>query len=177
MKRLRYLILFFFLALSLPLAYVAWLTFAGLAQEEQAQLRYFSESFFDDIERELTDLIRREENRSVEEYHHTLSQAGAPPLPSPLSLPPSAPYIIGYLQNNSDGTYQTPLVADLKKVPEDLREMIDRLAEVNRIFNLKKSDLPAPPLDMTAADKDIPLPEVDRCRSIKKRKKELAQQG
>ena len=50
MKRLKLLIIIFCLALALPLAYVSWRTYAGLAQEELSQLNYFSEAILDKME-------------------------------------------------------------------------------------------------------------------------------
>ena len=150
MKRLKFYLLCFCLAVSLPMAYVAWQTFAGLAQEEQSQLRYFSEAVFDEMEKSLADLVRTEERRSVEEYHHTLTREGAAPRPSPLSQVPDMPYILGYFQNNPDGSFQTPLVADLGRVPQPLKKTVDRLADINRVFNQKKFNLPATVTEVAA---------------------------
>jgi signal transduction histidine kinase len=143
MKRLKFFILVFSLAVSIPLAYVTWQTYAGMAQEERAQLSYFSEALFDEMEKDLADLIQKEENRSVEEYQHILVKEGSRSQPSPLSGMPTQPYIIGYLQNNPDGSFQTPLVADLKHVPENHRRLVDQLSEINRVFNQKKFSIPA----------------------------------
>lgn len=143
MKRLKFFILVFSLAVSIPLAYVTWQTYAGMAQEERAQLSYFSEALFDEMEKDLAELIQQEENRSVEEYQHTLVQDGSPSQPSPLGMVPSQRYIIGYLQNNPDGTFQTPLVADMKHIPENYHNLVNQLAEINRIFNRKKFSIPA----------------------------------
>ena len=52
MKRLKVLILLFLLTVSLPLAYVAWQSYQSLSQEEKAQLRFFSEAMFDEMEKE-----------------------------------------------------------------------------------------------------------------------------
>jgi signal transduction histidine kinase len=145
MKRLKGFIIIFCLAVSIPLAYVSWQTFAGLAQEEKAQLSYFSETVFDEMEGFLSDLIRNEERRSVEEYQHTLVENGSASRLSPLARRPARAFILGYFQNNPDGSFQTPLAADLKQAPEDVRGMIDELARINRVFNQKKFSLPASP--------------------------------
>ncbi len=138
MKRLKWLILIFCLAISIPLGYVIWHTYQGLAQEERAQLRYFTETLFDEIEKEMADLVRREENRAVDEYHYTLAQDTGSTRKSPLSQPPRENYILGYLQNNPDGSFQTPLVSDLGRVAPELRPIIAQLKEANAIFNRKK---------------------------------------
>lgn len=143
MKRLKLFILLFSLAVSFPLGYVTWRTYAGIAQEEQAQLSYFSEALFDEMEKDLAELIQNEENRSVEEYQHTLYREGSPPQPSPLGTVSGHNYIIGYLQNNPDGSFQTPLVANLNHVPDDRRRVVEQLADVNQVFNRKKFSIPA----------------------------------
>ena len=74
MKRLRLYMIVFGVLVSLPLAFVAWRTYGALDREVQAQVRFFSERLLDEIEGELADLVRREENRAVDEYHHTLVQ-------------------------------------------------------------------------------------------------------
>jgi signal transduction histidine kinase len=138
MKRLKWLMLFFGLAISIPLGYVIWHTYQGLAQEERSQLRFFSETLFDEIQKEMADLVRREEDRAVDEYNYTLAQDTGSIRKSPLSQPPGEDYILGYLQNNPDGSFQTPLVADLGRVPAPLRPIVARLKEANTIFNSKK---------------------------------------
>ncbi len=138
MKRLKRLILLFCAAISIPLAYVIWHTYQGLAQEERSQLRFFSEALFDEMEQEMADLVQREENRAVDEYHHTLAQDTGSPRNSPLSQPPKEKYILGYLQNNPDGSFQTPLIADLGDVPTALRPIVTQLKSANAIFNRKK---------------------------------------
>ncbi len=144
MKRLKIFILLFCLSLSFPLGYVIWRTYEGLAQEEQAQLRFFAETLFDQMQQELVLLVQREENRSVEEYHHKLaaSNGGQPEEEirlSPLAQPPPEDYIVGYLQNNPDGSFLTPLVEDVNRAPVAQRDMIERLSRLNRVFNQKKS--------------------------------------
>lgn len=142
MKRLKLYILVFCLALSAPLSFVIWRTYAGLAQEEWAQLRFFSETLFDDMEKELSDLVLREEARAVDEYNHVVASANRRADASPLAAVPREDYILGYLQNNPDGTMQTPLVADLNRIPQQYRPMVDQLKQINGIFNQKKYALP-----------------------------------
>ena len=158
MRRLKILILIFFLTVSLPLAYVAWQSYQSLAQEEQAQLRFFSEALFDEMEKELAGLVAREENRAVDEYHSILDRGREGLQKSPLSLPPKEGYILGYLQNNPDGSFQSPMVPDLGRVSKDKRELVSRLKETNTVFNRKKFDLskkpaaPEPKLKVSAEE-------------------------
>ncbi len=127
MKRLRLYIILFSLAVSVPLTFVILRTADGLAREERAQLGFFAETLFDQMERELAELLQQEERRAVDEYHHTVVTSGGTPRRSPLAEPPGAEFILGYLQNNPDGSFQTPLAADLLRVPADRRPLIDRL--------------------------------------------------
>ena len=143
MKRLQLFILLFCLAISLPLAFVIRHTYQSLAQEERAQLRFFSEALFDEIEKEMAGLVQREEIRAVDEYHYTLAQDVGEAGKSPLAELPKENFILGYLQNNPDGSFQTPLVADLGKVPPQLRVVVSQLKETNTIFNGKKFAIPS----------------------------------
>jgi hypothetical protein len=59
------------------LVFVAWRTYGALDRETQAQVRFFAERLLDEIEAELADLVRREENRAVDEYRFTLVQGAA----------------------------------------------------------------------------------------------------
>ncbi len=167
MRRLKALILIFLLAVSLPLAYVAWQSYQSLAQEEQAQLRFFSEALFDEMEKELAALVSREENRAVDEYNFTLDRGSEGLQASPLSRSPKEGYILGYLQNNPDGSFQSPLVPDLGRVAQDRRKLVSRLKETNTIFNRKKFDLPKKPVPPE------PEPETRAKEEARQQKKTL----
>lgn len=138
MKRLKTLFTIFCLVISIPLAFVIWQTYRGVAREERSQLRFFSETLFDDMQAVLSKLVQREENRAVDEYHHTFAGTGHRQLLSPLAEPPLENYIVGYLQNNPDGSFQTPLVADMGRVPDERRAIVEQLKTINTIFNRKK---------------------------------------
>jgi signal transduction histidine kinase len=144
MKRLKLLILVFCIAISLPLAYVVRQSFQGLAEEERAQLRFFSQTLFDEMEKKLAEWVQQEENRAVDEYHHTLADGRGGSL-SPLARTPREAYILGYLQNNPDGSFQTPLMADPGHVPEENRDVVTQLQTANSIFNRKKLALAVTP--------------------------------
>jgi hypothetical protein len=109
LNHLRLYMIVFGVLVSLPLAFVAWRTYGALDREAQAQVRFFSERLLDEIEAELADLVRREEDRAVDEYRHTLVQDGGT-IPSPLARTPAESFILGYFQNNPDGSFQTPMV-------------------------------------------------------------------
>jgi signal transduction histidine kinase len=156
MKRIKLYLLFFCLALCLPLSFLIWRTYAGVAQEELGQLRFFAETRLDEMQRELAELVQREEGRSVEAYGHRLSPAGQDTRPSPLAEAPRETFILGYLQNNPDGSLQTPVVEDLQQVPIAMRALVDQLQEANRIFNQKKYAL------LSSADSAKPAPVLEK---------------
>ena len=162
MKRLTVLLLVFFLALLAPLAYLTRTTYQSLEKEETARLRYFAETVFDLMEEELGRLVVREEGRAVDEFSHYYEVRGGQSnqearLPSPLASPPDERFILGYLQNNPDGSFQTPLVEDVANTPPDLAELVADLAEINQQFNGRRTQAPAPfevqPPEQTAAQK------------------------
>lgn len=137
MKRLRLYMIVFCVLVSLPLTFVAWRTYATLNREAQAQVRFFSERLLDEIETELSELVQREEGRVVDEYRHTLVQDGGT-LPSPLAETPVEPFIIGYFQNNPDGSFQTPLVSNSGAKTAHLENRVRQLQSINMIFNQRK---------------------------------------
>ncbi len=143
MKKLKLLIIIFSLALSIPLGYFVLKTYRGLEQEEAATLSYFAETLFDEMERNLALMVQREESRAVDEYNYYVSpsfrQADEGRLqPSPLSQPVGENYILGYFQNNPDGSFQTPLVEDDRRIPSDRVNLVAELKEANEIFNRKR---------------------------------------
>jgi len=142
-KRLKILLLIFCLALSIPLAYFVIRTYQGLEQEEVATLSYFAETLFDEMERALASIVQREEGRAVDEYNITVFPSGRrdthdQPTPSPLSQLTGETYILGYFQNNPDGTFQTPLVEGSSRIPSDRLNLVDELKQANEIFNQKR---------------------------------------
>lgn len=144
MKKLKILILVFCVTLSVPLGYFVLRTYRSLEQEEISELRYFAVTLFDQIEEELASLVLKEEGRPVDQYRYYYApsqeiSARQNLVPSPLSQPPKRPYILGYLQNDPDGSFHTPLVKNDKAIPPDRTELVAQLNEVNRIFNQKRT--------------------------------------
>ena len=147
MKRLRLLILIFCVALAIPLAYFVLRTYRSLEQEEVAELRYFAETLFEKMEEELGALVLKEEARAIDEYkHHYIlgdQVTGFVGMSrSPLSRLPEKPYILGYFQNDPDGSFQTPLVESKENIPADRTMLVGQLKDVNEIFNLKRTSVP-----------------------------------
>jgi len=143
-KRLKLLIIIFCLALSIPLSYLVLRTYQSLQHEEISQLRYFAEAMFREMEKELEGLVLREEKRDIDQYRYNYIPSDQVPgfegiSRSPLSKIPDKPYILGYLQNNPDGTFETPLVENQDAVPEDRSNLFSMLRQTNEIFNLKRT--------------------------------------
>ena len=146
MKKLKILILIFCVALSIPLGYFILRTYWSLEQEEISELRYFAIALFDQIEEELAAFVLEEEARPVDQYryYYAPSQEISAPVPSPLSQPPRKPYILGYFQNDPDGSFQTPLVKSDKAIPPERTQLVAQLNEANRIFNQKRTTVAEP---------------------------------
>ena len=143
MKKLKLLIIIFSLALSIPLGYFVLKTYRGLEQEEAATLSYFAETLFDEMERKLALMVQREEGRAVDEYNYYVVPSSRQanegrPQPSPLAQPSGDNYILGYFQNNPDGSFQTPLLGNDKQIPPDRTELVSELKKANEIFNRKR---------------------------------------
>ena len=121
MKRLQILILIFCVTLSVPLGYFVLRTYRGLEQEETATLSFFANTLFDEMERALEALVQMEEARAIDEYNFYMSPPGGrlEKNRSPLSHLPAQRYILGYFQNNPDGSFQTPLAQAGKSVAVD----------------------------------------------------------
>jgi hypothetical protein len=159
MKRLQLLILIFCLTLSIPLGYFVVRTYQGLEQEEAATLSYFANTLFDEMEQALATLVLQEESRAIDEYNFFVSPSGryrdsADEDRSPLSSLPEQNYILGYFQNNPDGSFQTPLTRAGESVGEDHQDAVTRLEDANRIFNRKRTTatdkITAPPAKAVA---------------------------
>ena len=145
MKRLRVLLLVFVMALAVPLGYLVFRTHHSLEQEETAELRFFANTLFDQMEQELAALVQREERRPVEEYLPSSAPEGSglgEVSRSPLAEAAAEPYILGYFQNNPDGSFSTPLVESGDTVRQDQAALVGHLQDVNRIFNTKRTMQP-----------------------------------
>ena len=138
MKKLRLTMIAFAVLVSLPLSVVAWRTYSAMERESQSQVRFFSDQLFDGIEAWLADLVRREENRAVDEYQHRMVTADGRSILSPLAGMPSETYVLGYFQNNPDGSFQTPLMEGEKDAPPPLVTRVAKLEALNAGFNQRK---------------------------------------
>ena len=151
--------------LCIPLAYFVLRTYRGLEQEEVATLSYFAETLFDEMEQALAVMVQREEGREIDEYNYHLSPSGRrentdPSRPSPLSRLSVEKYVLGYFQNNPNGSFQTPLVESGKAISPDRVNVVAELKMANEIFNRKRvtvTDRIQPrPAELEAARKKSP---------------------
>ena len=164
MKQLKIYIIIFCVALSVPLAYLILRTYQALEQEEVAKLQYFAETIFDEMEKELTAVVLKEERRAVDEYNYksilpNLVSGATEAVPSPLSGLPEKDYILGYFQNNPDGSFQTPLVETGKTIPGDRNAVVSQLKDTNRIFNQKRLSVADP---VRAAQTNPPITQEQK---------------
>ena len=149
MKHLKLLICLFFLLLTFPVGYFVFQTYSGLAKEEIARLRFFGETIFDEIEDDLMRVVLAEEARFLDEYNPVFLPPGAEgenqrPIPSPLSKEPQQDYILGYFQNNPDGSFHTPLAVKGQPVPDHIAPVIDELRTINTAFNKRRAETAVP---------------------------------
>ncbi len=148
MKRLRVLILVFVVALAVPLGYLLHRTQLSLEQEETAELQFFANTLFDQLEQDLAALVQREEQRPVDEYMAASPAGGGAPgegARSPLAQGAAEPFILGYLQNNPDGSFTTPIAESEGEVSPDRAAVVERLGDVNRVFNTMRTGQPELP--------------------------------
>jgi signal transduction histidine kinase len=161
MNRLKLLILLFAVATAVPMTYVVVRTYRGLAQEETSRMRFFAETLFDTMEASLANRIEIEENRPVDAYQAVdpsmVPGEGAPGRQA-LGPSPEAPYILGYLQNNPDGSFQTPQGAAGRPDAPETQAVLEQLAQINRQFNRKKTTIASPPMPSPAVRKKVVAP-------------------
>ena len=106
MKKVVLLLTAFFVCLAAPMSYLVMRTYQSIEHEERAEFRFFTESLFDRIEEDLARIVIREESRPVDHYR-TDSPTDTDTLglqQSPLAEPPQEAYVLGYFQNNPDGS-------------------------------------------------------------------------
>jgi len=125
-RRLRYLLLLFFVALVLPTAVLIWQAYGQLKWEAFHQHRGMAEELSSRIDAELAERILAAEARSFADYSF-LVLTGDPSANflqrSPLAEYPVAqelPGIVGYFQVGAAGEFSTPLLPQDNADPEAL---------------------------------------------------------
>lgn len=100
-------------ALLVPVALLVDRALESVAFERQARHDVIAERVFDEVERELSALLEREEARPFAEYAfyfapETGKKSGPVEAISPLAQLPREDWLVGYFQINPDGSFQTP---------------------------------------------------------------------
>jgi len=135
LKKLKLLIFIFCLAVSAPFIYFSLQANKNLEKEERAELQYFADKLFDEMEEELTSLIVKEEGRAIDAYNFNNTS---------FHSRENAPYILGYLQNNPDGSFQTPAARIKNSASSSRFKLMAQLKKINQEFNKKRSSLDSP---------------------------------
>ncbi len=118
MRRLRLYFAVFFLLLAVPFAVLLVRSYSNVEGETFAFYRRTAEGVAATVNRQLLQLLRREEERSYTEYRYVHVAGGALPEQEGLYLSPLAAYpvqseipgILGYFQIDPDGSFHTPLL-------------------------------------------------------------------
>ena len=173
MKKLKLLIFVFCLAVSAPFIYFALQAHKNLEKEEKAELQYFADKLFDEMEEELTSLITKEEGRAIDAYNFNNQS---------FLTRENFPYILGYLQNNPDGSFQTPAARIQGSSPVSRRQLMVQLKKINDAFNKKRSSLDdrksksPPQIFVNSHKNNLPFEEKYLRRSAEKKRRAAAQQ-
>lgn len=145
-KRLRLVLGLFFLALALPTALLVHKAYGQLKWESFHQLQARAEELTGRIDRQLVDLIGREEARSFADYGFLVVEGDLEASflqRSPLSELPQGsgiPGLLGYFQIDADGAFSTPLLpnppgaAAAYGIPASERQQRSELAQ--DLFNI-----------------------------------------
>ena len=149
----------FCLALAVPMGYFVIQSYGNLRKEEASQVRYFAETIFQGMETDLADLVVEEERRGVEDYQVTSKEGrSAQKSASPLATHPARPFILGYLQNNPDGSFQTPMDLSGTESPSDLSRVMDQLTAINQRLTSRVAAQKAEE-ETVLADSALPSPK------------------
>jgi signal transduction histidine kinase len=121
-KRLRWILLLFFVAPSIPVYYLLQTVYTQLENEAYFTARHQAETLVNQIELKLKDILETEQNRPIAEYQFfnvmenpLLSETAGVKF-SPLSeLPPKTEIkgLVGYFQINTDGSFHLPALPEL----------------------------------------------------------------
>ena len=122
-RRLRLVLVTFFLALLLPLSFLVWRVYQQLQVDTFYQYRTSAEEIVARIESTLIDVLRGEEERPFDHYSFfsvdvsellAQKQIGYSPLSS-LKPSTSMPGVHGFFQVDPDGSFHTPFLPDVDK--------------------------------------------------------------
>lgn len=178
-RRLRLMLVFFFLALAIPTAILVYQAYEQLKWEAFYQHQRLARELSRRIDSGFRDLIEREEKRPISDYEFlnvTGSDDTAFLQRSPLSEFPrqaDTPGLLGYFQVDGSGRLRTPIVPaanasnyGISSVELQQREQqegrIRGILDQNRLVG--KSDVAAAPLAVPTAE-SAPAPALDRLQT------------
>jgi hypothetical protein len=125
-RRLRNLLLLFFLALAIPTAVLIGQAYSQLKWEAFHQYRGLAEELTSRIDSRLIDMVNKADERSFTDYTF-LVVAGDPSANlvqrsalSEIPVPADLPGTLGYFQVGSDGSFSTPALPSEGSDPEEL---------------------------------------------------------
>ena len=161
-KRLRQVLLLFFILLSVPVYFLLQTVYTQLENEAYYTSRQQAESLVKQIERSLQQGLEIEQNRPIAEYsffnvleNPLLSQSAGVKF-SPLSeIPPKSSIkgLIGYFQINTDGTFHLPALPELGQndiAGLSLAELEIRLQLKQTLRDLLSLKIPEPTVELEA---------------------------
>ena len=158
MKRLRLVFLGLAVVLLVPLGLLVRKALTSAAAERTAEHRAVAERVLDEMERELSSFLTREEARPFEHYRHTYlaGTTGAAPRRSPLAATPAESFLLGYFQLDADGTFRSPHVPETPSVPPptDVADWVAHVEEVVR-FVWKREEAAAAEVQSAGSTMDV----------------------
>lgn len=147
-KRLRWILLLFFIAPSIPVYYLLQTVYSQLENEAYFTTRHQAETLVNQIEFKLKDILKTEQKRPIAEYQFfnvmenpLLSETAGVKF-SPLSeIPPKSDIkgLVGYFQINTDGSFHLPALPELGQDSISglsLAELENRLQLKHKLRNL-----------------------------------------
>jgi signal transduction histidine kinase len=144
MRRIRIVFVILAMVLLLPLGLLLDRALDSIAAERELRHQAVAERIFDEMERELTRFLRREEDRPFEQYRFFYIPEGGSIesielSPSPLASPAEEEFIVGYFQVDPDGTVASPLEPQNKALAETIagwRSSAEIDARVERVRSM-----------------------------------------
>ena len=121
MTRIRIVFILLALVLLASLAAVVDKALDSVEGERAMRHRVLADRIIDEMERELTGWLRREEDRPYDQYRYFFVPAGGTTKlvnlsRSPLSHPPREPFVVCYFQIDPDGRVSSPMWPDNEKL-------------------------------------------------------------
>src|SRR2546423_8217990 len=142
MRKFRAQFLLVAVALLVPTTLLVLRALQSVELEGRVRHETVAERLFDEMERALSEFLTREEGRPFGEYGYVYTPTGGLAgelVRSPLSQPPTLPFVVGYFQIDPDSTVRTPLRPredEREGIAGDLRpsaEISAAIAEIERI--------------------------------------------